>query len=347
MSALTFELGGLDPSTNKVRVQPEFFTVEGSEAAQSDVIVDFSWNRQIVGQDWHDIFQYKSPNDTFADLSYNTISGEWFNGNIVGDVPWDINLGGIGGYGGRMSLQPEGTTIARDLLQSISYDIFGTLGGLDMFSNEGAMLNDISGSASHQVWGDISSEIMKLLNASAASGMLGDRSSKNFAFHIFTDILNDTDRRIDAITAFDLSGTKVISVGEYKTWTVTVPSTSITATKGTTVTQGALTGTLDVALTGTPVTEVTILALSQEVFAPTTDFSIGNVVVTPTAATSVNTPAWDGWHSIPFMVGDRIVFTFTVSPMFGDGLGSTNGHGVGTKSVNTRKYKVRFTLTDE
>tara|TARA_B110000971_G_scaffold220015_1_gene262503 strand:- start:1783 stop:2859 length:1077 start_codon:yes stop_codon:yes gene_type:complete len=358
MSVLTFELGGLDPSTNNVRLTPEFYSIDGSHAAQSDVIIDFSWNRQTADQDWQTLFQYKSTSDDFSDLqindvSYNTISGEWFNGNIVGDVPWDINIGNIGGYDGRMTLQAEGTTIAKDLLQSIAYDIFGTLGGLDMFSNEENMLNDISGANVGQAYGDIKREIITLLEKSQTLGLAGDRTTGNYAFHILGDILDASggngtgDRRSAALAAFDLSGGKFVGLGEYKTWTITVPSTTITALEGTRVTQGALTGTLNVALTGSAVTEVTILALSESVFAPTTDFSIGGVVLTPTAATSVNTPAWDGWHNVPLIVGDRIVFTLTITPMFGSGAGTPNGHGVGNKTVNPRKYKIRFTLTDE
>jgi hypothetical protein len=220
---LHFDLGFLDPDVNHTLVPPTFQTQQAEASNEADVNVAFNWDRFAHG-DWKQLFQFKSEGDDFSDASANDVlfktnQTHWFDSNIMdvsgtGAIPTNgfVSIGvGDGRTTNALEHDPAvGKDIARDLLQSIAFDIFGEKkGGLDMFSNEAAMLTTLRqpvGTAD-SCMKNIETKINEKLTASNDAGLLGTRDNSNFAHYILSTILADvtgSDRRTQAIAAFNL-----------------------------------------------------------------------------------------------------------------------------------------------
>ena len=103
--------------------------------------------------------------------------------------------------------------ISKDLLAHIAYEIFGQNLGLDMFSNEAAMLTDLQRTTANSCMANIQSKINTLVAASNTAGLIGTKDSTNFAHHLLTNILepqgtskDDFTRRTAAVNAYDTNG---------------------------------------------------------------------------------------------------------------------------------------------
>jgi hypothetical protein len=222
-TTLNFDLGFLNPDVNHTVINlPTFEQQTAAASIQADVNVAFNWDRVNGHGDWKQLFLFKSEGDDFSDASNNDVlfqtdQSKWFSSNIMdtsnnsSSTPAHNGFVSIGAGTGlttaALAHDPNvGKDIARDLLQSIAFDIFGNKkGGLDMFSNEETMLTNLRNETpANSCMKNIKTAINTKLTASNAAGQSGTRDNSNFAHYILSTILANTGRRTQAIAAFNL-----------------------------------------------------------------------------------------------------------------------------------------------
>jgi len=224
MTTIDFDLGGLNVSiSHDLLNNPTFDNVPPETALAANVNIRLPWAATSQG-DWDTMFTYKTDTDDFvdtatSDILYTSVSTGWYTGNLMTDV--GVSSSGVADTGltdgtravqliPEMPRQSTATIISKDLLAHIAYEIFGQNLGLDMFSNEAAMLTDLQRTDTGSCMDDIEDAINTLFSASNTAGGLGTKDSTNFAHHILTNIMagqgvngNDFSRRTDAVTAYD------------------------------------------------------------------------------------------------------------------------------------------------
>jgi len=220
MTTIDFDLGGLNVSiSHDLLNNPTFDSAPTETALAANVNIRLPW--ATSQGDWDTMFTYKTTTDDFvdtatSDILYTSDSTGWYTGNLMTDV--GVSSGGVAGTGltagtkgvavpPEMPLQSTATIISEDLLAHIAYEIFGQNLGLDMFSNEAAMLADLQRVTTGSCMADIEEAINLLFAASHTAGLAGTKDSTNFAHHILTGIMAETtDRRATAVAAYDAGG---------------------------------------------------------------------------------------------------------------------------------------------
>jgi len=158
-------------------------------SATGNVDVSFNWTK--AQGDWSTMFKFRAMGATEdfddvanTDISYNTYTDNWYNGNLMTGTPTGMVTGSDTTKGTVMNT----ASIAKDMFTKIGYDIFGVAGGLDLFSNEAAVMTSIEGINS-----DLDTAVDALLDASDTAGssaVIATRTGvTNFAYQALTTIL--------------------------------------------------------------------------------------------------------------------------------------------------------------
>lgn len=225
MTTIDFDLGGLDVSiSHKLLTNPTFDTAPTETSKAANANIRLIWNKDLSGN-WDKLFTYKTDADTFdntaaTDIDYTSSSTEWYTGNLMTEVGVSAaNAANTGlTQGARATQTPADMSvleniISKDLLAHIAYEIFGQNLGLDMFSNEAAMLTDLQRTTANSCMANIETKINTLVAASNTAGLIGTKDSTNFAHHLLTNILepqgtnsDDFTRRTAAVDAYNTNG---------------------------------------------------------------------------------------------------------------------------------------------
>ena len=218
MPPLTFDFGQLAVDSTVTFNTPLLHSFTDASSGNSNVVVDLNWYKSQG--DWSNLFTYKTTTDDLdlsfnlmdissTDILYGTNKARWYNSNFIKD-PSSVLSSGMLSSG--TAIEGE-NSIGRELLFNIANDIFGTFGSVDMFSNESAMLTDITRDSSGGCYHKLNENIQTKLDDSNELGGAGSRSSKNFAHQALTQILNhqpggdaSASRSTKALDAFDASG---------------------------------------------------------------------------------------------------------------------------------------------
>jgi hypothetical protein len=221
LTNIDFDLGTLAGlSAYTLSVLPTLQVHQANASTGSHVDCSFNWSKSTAsGQgNWENFMSYTSNDDDLTDASgivatdditYFTFKSEWYTGNYMSETPLDGLHAGTGpGVITSGSYTP--TSIGDELTLHIGKSIFGSVGGLDMLSNEEAFTANVKSESFTQ----LSASIDGLLNTASGSdaggtvdapgGNSGNTliNNQNFAYKILAQIMSVENRKLDAIAKF-------------------------------------------------------------------------------------------------------------------------------------------------
>ena len=221
-TAIDFDLGSLttDATLSTAPTLPSF---SADATSRHVATVELDWSKAV--DDYAQLFSFKTDSSDLADnidntdITFGTDKTKWYSGDFL-----STDYDAITYESGATTLNTGETAnlnIAGEFVRHVAQQIFGGQQAADISENEATLLSDTKA-----LYTTLNSAIDTKLDTSNTEGTSGTRSNTNFAWKVFSKMLEDQQARVLTVLNGRTSATDTmyvpLAIGDSVSFSVTL-----------------------------------------------------------------------------------------------------------------------------